>query len=322
MQRSLVSLGIVIAAGLSHVGCYRSIVSPTAPQDPNQPPVVDSAQPLVYENQWGSKGTAQGQFEYIPAVASDSQGNVYVGGNTPDCIQKFDGSGKFLMEWGNSGSGNAKLNGLVSLCVDSSDNVYAYENGDNQIKKFTSNGAYITQWNGSGPQSTGAIRAIACGGPSNNIYSVDAIYQKICKFDGSGTFVTSWSTQGSWDTTTSDPDGIACDQWGSVYTPDYYNSCVYKYSNTGTFQCQIGGPGSGPGKFGVLSCGICVGKNGIVYISDYAYGVVDEFNLQGKYLCQWGNTVPHALGNFDFFCLSPSGKAYVAYNDSIWIFQP
>ena len=319
MRKSLISLGMVLAVGLSQVGCYRSFLQPTSPQAPNQAPVVNSATPLVYESQFGGPGTGQSQFVGVEAIACDSQSNVYMSDSSPNCIKKFDGNGNFIMAFGNSGSG--QVSGVVGICVDSNDNVYVYENSDNQIKKYTSNGTYLAQWNGSGPQSTGAIRGIACD-PSNNIYSVDAVYQKICKFDSNGNLLTSWSTQGSWDAAASNPDGIACDQWGSVYTPDYNNTCVYKYSNSGTFQCQIGAPGYGPGKFGVLSCGICLSAAGIVYVSDWAYGVVDEFNLQGKYLCQFGNTAPHALGNFDYFCVAPNGNAYVEYSDSVWIFQP
>ncbi|HVM32169.1 MAG TPA: 6-bladed beta-propeller, partial [bacterium] len=150
----------------------------------------------------------------------------------------------------------------------------------------------------------------------------DAVNQNVEKFDDSGNLITSWSTQGAWDAAASDPDGIVCDKWGNVYTPDYNNFCVYKYTDTGTFEGQIGERGSGPGQFGSLSCGICVDAKGILYVSDYSYRRVSEFSLDGKYLCQWGNSGPGALGNFDYFCLGPSGDAYVEDNNTIKVFGP
>jgi DNA-binding beta-propeller fold protein YncE len=117
-------------------------------------------------------------------------------------------------------------------------------------------------------------------------------------------------------------DGLSADPWGSIYTPDYNNSCVYKYSNTGAYQCKIGSPGNGPGQLGTVSCGVCVDKKGVVYVTDFSNQRVSEFTTTGAYLCEWGNSGPNALGQIDFLCTSPSGQVYVADYPNVKIFGP
>jgi sugar lactone lactonase YvrE len=49
--------------------------------------------------QWGSHGSAPGQFEVPHALAFDSRGRLFVGDRANNRIQIFDQDGKFLAEW-------------------------------------------------------------------------------------------------------------------------------------------------------------------------------------------------------------------------------
>jgi DNA-binding beta-propeller fold protein YncE len=46
--------------------------------------------------QWGSKGSAPGQFNTVHSIASDAKGNIYAADRTNRRIQVFDGDGKLL----------------------------------------------------------------------------------------------------------------------------------------------------------------------------------------------------------------------------------
>jgi hypothetical protein len=106
-----------------------------------------------------------------------------------------------------------------------------------------------------------------------------------------------------------------------VYTVDYNNYCVFKYTDTGTYCTKWGHQGTAAGCFGVLSCGIEVDSTGIVYVSDYGNRRMDDFSLDGGFLCQWGNTGANALGTFDYFALSPSGdKMYIEDHNTVKVF--
>ncbi len=48
---------------------------------------------------WGKKGTGTGEFDTPHAIATDSQGRVFVGDRSNDRVQVFDPDGNFLAEW-------------------------------------------------------------------------------------------------------------------------------------------------------------------------------------------------------------------------------
>jgi streptogramin lyase len=48
---------------------------------------------------WGKKGTANGEFAELHAIAIDSTGRLFVGDRSNSRIQIFDQDGKFLAEW-------------------------------------------------------------------------------------------------------------------------------------------------------------------------------------------------------------------------------
>lgn len=48
---------------------------------------------------WGKKGTANGEFAELHAIALDSKGRLFVGDRGNSRIQIFDQDGKFLEEW-------------------------------------------------------------------------------------------------------------------------------------------------------------------------------------------------------------------------------
>lgn len=48
---------------------------------------------------WGDRGTEPGQFNILHSMASDAQGNIYVGDRTNRRIQVFDSNGTFLRQF-------------------------------------------------------------------------------------------------------------------------------------------------------------------------------------------------------------------------------
>jgi hypothetical protein len=69
-----------------------------------------------YLAQWGTSGTAAGQFDWPDGIAIDSAGHVFVADRNNARIQEFDTSGTFIRQWGTQGSadGQFQFNGSVS----------------------------------------------------------------------------------------------------------------------------------------------------------------------------------------------------------------
>ncbi|MFO0955376.1 MAG: choice-of-anchor U domain-containing protein [Candidatus Saccharibacteria bacterium] len=101
-------------------------------------------------NQFGSKGSGNGQFDATdgPAYLSvDNQDNLYVGDTSNHRIQKFDSSGNFLMKLGVEGSTAGEFNYLLGIAVSNSGDIYAsdvLQDGGGRIQKFDRNGIYQT----------------------------------------------------------------------------------------------------------------------------------------------------------------------------------
>src|SRR5207247_2958598 len=55
---------------------------------------------LTIFTKWGSFGTADGQFSAPQGVAVDGSGNVFVGDQNNNRVQKFTNTGTFLLTFG------------------------------------------------------------------------------------------------------------------------------------------------------------------------------------------------------------------------------
>jgi poly(3-hydroxybutyrate) depolymerase/DNA-binding beta-propeller fold protein YncE len=54
--------------------------------------------------QWGVKGTGEGEFNLPHAICRDAKGNLLVGDRENNRVQVFDSEGKFLKQWNESGA--------------------------------------------------------------------------------------------------------------------------------------------------------------------------------------------------------------------------
>jgi tripartite motif-containing protein 71 len=105
--------------------------------------------------QWGSYGSAPGQFNNPIGIAVDPQGDIFVSEEGGDRVQKLSAAGQPLAQWGTLGSGPGQFNVPYDLALDVSGNVYVSEPGpfgpgNNRIQKFSSTGVPLAQWGGPG----------------------------------------------------------------------------------------------------------------------------------------------------------------------------
>ena len=77
-----------------------------------------------YEFEWGSKGSAPGEFDLPHAIDVDAAGRVYVADRSNARVQVFDPAGKFLAQWRNPELGrpySIAVRGNRAVIVDGGD---------------------------------------------------------------------------------------------------------------------------------------------------------------------------------------------------------
>src|SRR6476659_681613 len=99
-------------------------------------------------SKWGSLGTGNGQFQNVGHIAVDSKtGNIFVGDQGNERIQKFDSNSKFITKWVLLGTCNGHFNGTAGIATDASTgNVYVGDSDNNRVQKFDSNGKFLSKW--------------------------------------------------------------------------------------------------------------------------------------------------------------------------------
>jgi DNA-binding beta-propeller fold protein YncE len=69
-------------------------------------------------------------------IKTDSSGNVYVGDQGNDRIQKFDSNGKFITKWGSTGSGDGQFQVPIGIAINSKGLVYVTDLGNSRVQVF------------------------------------------------------------------------------------------------------------------------------------------------------------------------------------------
>jgi tripartite motif-containing protein 71 len=98
------------------------------------------------------------------------------------------------------------------------------------------------------------------------------------------------------------PDGLAVDRRGNLYVADSSNNRIQKLDSQGHLITKWGSHGTKDGQLDCSKCGVAVGGDGSVYVTDN--GRVQEFDGNGKFVRNWGKS-----GNGDGEFYSPFGVA-------------
>jgi NHL repeat len=155
-------------------------------------------QQYIFSRQWGSFGTADGQFEGVVGIAINPSDRVYTSNSNGDPsqgshhrIQEFTSQGEFITKWGSAGGANGQFIDPFGIAFDSSGNVYVADQVNQRIQKFTSDGIFIKSW-GISVNPTG----IAVDS-HDNVYVTVQFSHFIAKFTADGVLIKSWGTQGT-----------------------------------------------------------------------------------------------------------------------------
>ncbi|HEX4114354.1 MAG TPA: RHS repeat-associated core domain-containing protein [Solirubrobacteraceae bacterium] len=118
-----------------------------------------------YINEYGSKGTGNGQLSEPVAIAYD-KGNLYVTEAINDRVQEFSTEGVYVSKFGSEGTGNGQFEIPYAIAAGPTTNeLYVTDRENNRVEIFTTSGRFLSSFgskgkgNGDMESPTGVVAA-------------------------------------------------------------------------------------------------------------------------------------------------------------------
>jgi NHL repeat len=235
---------------------------------------------------FGGAGPGPGQLQRPQGIAVDPGGNIWVVDRNNNRVQKFDPTGKFLLQFGGFGEANGQFNDPRGIAISKFGTVWVSDIGNKRVQAFNSDGEYLRKI------TTGLVMPYGLAtGPAEVIWVSDPGTGQVSKFSGSGAFIekvrgTATSPTGSADLYY--PVGLATDKDGNLWVADSGNSKIKKYSSNGSFLTQFGTTGIGAGQL-KLPLYIAIAPSGNLLITEELTNRVQVFQPNGVFLRQFGS---------------------------------
>jgi hypothetical protein len=226
--------------------------------------LLSGATPAGAVTQFGSGGSRSGQFSNSSGVAVDQQsGDLYLGDKNNHRIDKFDGSGTFLLAWGWGVNGESPAKELQTCISDC---------------QAGTNGTGAGQFSGEGPHGV-TVDNDPLSPSYGDVYVVDWENFRVEKFDPLGKFLLAFGSQGTgngqfeWDY---EGDFIAVGPGGAVYVGDKARVQIFEPSGAWKENVSLSGLSSA----GQVSA-LAVNPAGDMFVKDAGVPGVREIEPSG-----------------------------------------
>ena len=100
--------------------------------------------------QFGSRGTDEGQFQAIGDIAVAAEGTIYVLDRQAIAVQAFDSQGNFERGWGKHEMGAENFSSPSGIALDGKGHVLVSDELRHQVKIFGEDGKFLDQFGGMG----------------------------------------------------------------------------------------------------------------------------------------------------------------------------
>jgi len=182
---------------------------------------------------WGERGSAEGQFEFLPPpdgpqmdggfVTVDDAGNVFVSDSWNNRVQKFDPDGQHLATWSTFGPDEASFNVPGPISIDAEGRLYVADFSG--VQRLDLDGNFL---------ATIAAAGEAALNSQGQLFVPLAFQNIVLRLDGNDEVVGQWGGEGHGDGKFDFPMLLVIDSQDGVYVSDQ-SGRIQKFDGDGTF---------------------------------------------------------------------------------------
>lgn len=182
---------------------------------------------------FGSKGSAEGQFNTPTGVAVDASGAIFVVDTENHRVQKFDGNGKFVLAWGKRGSAAGQFYLPSHIAIAKDGRIFVSDTGNNRVQVFDASTKHLASMGrvGSVPGSFAEPKGLAID-RHDNLWVVDRRNHRLQKFSPTGQLLGTFGRQGPKEGEFSFPEDLTFDSTGRLYVTDGMNGRIQVFKPT------------------------------------------------------------------------------------------
>ena len=203
-----------------------------------------------YLGEFGTGGTAHGEFWWPSSLAFDSNDRLYVVDEALNRTTVFSTTGDVIGVWGVAGSRPSQLDHPSYIACDDDDSLLIADSGNHRIQRFTSDGQFLGAWGefGDNPGQFNTPWGIALDS-EGNVYVSDWGNDRIQKFASSGEFMEQFPAPS--DSVReidriNRPAGLTVGADGSLYIADWGNERVRVLAPNGEVLATLRGESQTP----------------------------------------------------------------------------
>jgi DNA-binding beta-propeller fold protein YncE len=217
-------------------------------------------------------------------VAVGKDNVIYVVDGVNNAIKVFNEAGDYRFSFGGKGTTQGRLDTPVGVTVDSTGRVYVADTGNRRVQIFTSDGTVIHQItlpfeNVKKPRDPVGV---AVDESVKRLYVSDNDNHQILVYSLSDyTMLRVWGSEGSELQQFRYPFLMDSNNDGAVFIVDVLNTRVQQWQGDSGLK-SIGEWGVDLGQL-YRPKGVCVDKNGFIFVSDSVLGVIQMYGSDGNF---------------------------------------
>jgi tripartite motif-containing protein 71 len=255
---------------------------------PSVAPTASPSLSYVYDSQFGTTGTGNGQFNNPYGLTIDASNYLYIVDSNNMRVQKFTSSGLYQAQWNTQLSGETVATQPTGITVGNSGGICVLDTGTLSVKGFNaSSGLCGGAMNVSVP-SAGTQYPMGITYSGSNYYVTDSIHCWVQVFTAAGSLSTTYTCNVAGGGATQTATGVAVIPGEAIFIADETGR-VKKFGITGTFISYIGNQGSAAGQMQTpIGLGLDSADN--LFVLDATNNKVVIFTKNGSYLGEFGSS--------------------------------